>query len=94
MSLTKHARARVQQRGIAPFVLDLLVRYGTSERADDGASLYHFDKQSRRRVEAYVGGLSRHLREDLDVYAILSSDGQVITAGHRQRRVQRDRSPR
>lgn len=33
MKLTKHASVRQQQRGIPPIVIDLLIDYGTVERA-------------------------------------------------------------
>lgn len=91
MSLAKHANVRCQQRGVPPLVVDLLLRYGVSERASEGASLYFFDKKSKRRVRAYTGGLSRLLEPDLNVFAVVSRDGEVITVGHRIQRVEHDR---
>ena len=86
MHLTKHARTRSQQRAIPPMLIDLLLQFGSSERAGTGVSKVFFDKASRRKVKAYAGTLARILDDHLDVYAVVSDDLQVITTGHRTER--------
>lgn len=86
MHLTKHAQTRSQQRAIPPMLIDLLLQFGSSERAGAGVSKVFFDKVSRRKVKAYAGPLARILDDHLDVYAVVSDDLQVITTGHRTER--------
>ena len=83
MKLTKHAQMRQQQRGIPPLVIDLLIDYGTVERAGEDTTKHYFDKASRRRVMAYAGRLGSLLEEYLDYYAVVGSNGQVITVAPR-----------
>lgn len=83
MHLTKHAQTRTQQRAIPPMLIDLLLQFGSSERSGTGVSKVFFDKSSRRKVKAYAGSLARLLDEHLDVYAVVTDDMTVITAGHR-----------
>lgn len=87
MNLTKHASIRQQQRGIPPIVIDLLQSHGTIERAGKDATTYYFDKASRRKVLAYAGRLSRAIEEFLDYYAVVGSDGRVITVAPRIKKV-------
>lgn len=87
MKLTKHASIRQQQRGIPLIVIDLLIDYGTVERAGTGATTHYFDKASRRRVMAYAGRLSNMLEEYLDYYAVVGTDGSVITVAPRLKKV-------
>ena len=91
MKPTRHAIVRAQQRGIPQLAVDLLLEHGTTQPAAQGATLYFFDKKARRRLHAYAGPLSRILSEGLDVFAIVSDDGRVVTVGHRTRRIERDR---
>lgn len=89
MNLTKHASARGQQRAIPPMLIDLLIQFGSAEKAGSGATKMFFDKASRRQVHAYAGPLARLLDEHLDLYAVIGEDGQVITVGHRLDRIRR-----
>lgn len=86
MHMTKHAQIRTQQRAIPPMLIDLLLQFGSSERSGAGASKLFFDKVSRRKVKAYAGTLARILDDHLDVYAVVTDDLTVITAGHRTER--------
>lgn len=85
--LTRHANVRSQQRGIPPLVVDLLVQFGSSVPAGAGTSKLYFGKADRRRLCAYVGTMSRVLEEHLDVYAVIASNGEVITVAHRLERI-------
>lgn len=89
MNLTTHAAQRMQQRAIPPMVVDLLVQFGCSEPAGDGAMKYFFDKVSHRRLQQYAGVLAKPLKEHLDVYVVVGHDQAVITAGHRNHRILR-----
>jgi hypothetical protein len=89
MSMTLHASKRAQQRCISPILLSLLMDFGKREPAGDGVSKMYFDKAARRRVKAYVGPVARQIDEFMNVYAVVGSDGQIITAAHLTERVRR-----
>jgi Domain of unknown function (DUF4258) len=87
--ITRHARARMQQRGIRFEELEALLDFGREIRAGRGRDLVFFDKRSRARLArsrairpAEADRLVRH-------FAIVGTDGAVVTAGHRYRRIQR-----
>lgn len=44
MNKTFHAKKRIQQRGVAPFILDLLTDFGARVPAGDGAEICYFDR--------------------------------------------------
>lgn len=86
MNFSRHAKDRSQQRAIPPMLIDLLLQFGSCERAGAGVSKMFFDKPSRRKVKAYAGPLASLLNDHLDVYAVVTDDLKVITTGHRTQR--------
>ena len=89
MQMTKHALDRSRQRAIPPLLIDLLLQFGASEAAGDGARKVYFDKSARRRLDAYAGTLATSLQGHLDLYAVIGGDDQVVTVGHRTKRISR-----
>ena len=89
--LTPHARTRMQQRGIRPEMLEALLDYGREVHVAGGRDLIFFDKRARARLAK--AGLVRDAQADrlCKSYAVLSSDGLVLTVGHRYRRIPRGR---
>lgn len=87
--MTTHSQVRSQQRGIPPMIIDLILQFGSTESAGDGARKMFFDKAARRRLHSYAGALAPMLEEHLDSYAVVSQDDQVITVGHRTERIRR-----
>jgi hypothetical protein len=83
--LTQHARARMQQRGIAPVMLDRLLDYGRERHDHHGAVVVMLDKRARRRL-ARAGAPGPDLDRLRGVYLVLGHDGAVYTVGHRRRR--------
>lgn len=87
---TDHARARMQQRGIRPDALEALLAYGCARHLHSkGRELVFFDKKARARLKKGNPGAAREAARFRRTYAILGSDGTVITVGHRYRRVTR-----
>ena len=88
--ITRHARARMQQRGIRFEDLEALLDFGREIPAGRGRDLVFFDKRARARLAranpvvaaAEADRISRS-------YAIVASDGVVITVGHRYQRIPR-----
>ena len=88
--LTVHARERLQQRAIPPFIVDLLQRFGSSMRCG-GAERLFFDKAARRRLKDYLGGTRglRAIETWLGVYMVLGDNGLVVTVAHQEGRFRR-----
>ena len=91
---TRHARARMQGRSIREQALNLLLAYGTEEKACGCRITIRFDRDTRAEMEADYP----HLRGHLDIKAILETD-VVVTAcyddrHHRDRRSRDRRHPR
>ena len=83
--LTSHARARMQQRGIPPAVLQLLLDYGREAHDHRGCLIVRFDKRSRQRVLRELGPERfRRVERHLDAYAVIAADDAVMTVGHRR----------
>ncbi len=86
MTTTKHAELRLRQRAIPAIILEWLDEFGAHTK-QNGSELVFFDQESRRRLQRYLGRLYARVEEFLDAYAILSQDGDVITVGHRYKRM-------
>jgi len=52
MKATNHATVRCQQRGVSPFVLDLLLRFGRRQHDHAGAEVIFFDRRAKKQVES------------------------------------------
>lgn len=89
MGMTHHAEARSQQRGIPPIMIDLLIRFGNSEKSGNGTFKYFFDKKSRRKIQAYIGGLATSLDEHLNLYIVVGENNCIVTIAHRLKRIKR-----
>lgn len=91
MARTWHAETRAQQRGIPPLIEQLLDLYGEECYGAGGVRQVYFTKKSIRRLEREFGAAPvRKLSEWLDAYKVEnSSTGDVITVGHRYRRIRR-----
>jgi hypothetical protein len=81
--LTDHARVRMQQRGIPPVALDVILEYGREAHDHRGCRIVRFDKRSRLQVAKALGEAFRGVERYLDAYAVLASDDAVVTVGHR-----------
>ena len=90
-TLSTHARRRMQQRGISAAALDALLDFGRTARAGRGRELVFFDHKARERLVRAKALAAGEATRVCNSYAIIGSDGTVITVGHRFRRVQRGR---
>ena len=86
--VTAHARARMQQRGIRSDALEALLDFGSARHLHSkGRELVFFDKKARSRLENADCAVAREADRLRRTYAIIGSDGTIITVGHRYRRV-------
>ena len=84
MNLSRHAEQRSQQRGIPRLIVDWLERYGDERYDHNGCTLLYFTKRSLRDLERDVGRQPvRRMWEYMRAYAVVSSDGTVVTVGKR-----------
>lgn len=91
LSMTHHAARRLQQRGIPEDVLPLLMRYGEHEYDKRGARVVYLTHKSRQRLRRSLGAETYvRLAPTLDVYAVIDTDGAVLTVGHRTHRINRN----
>lgn len=89
-NLTPHARSRMQQRGIRPEALEALLDFGRTAHVDRAREIVFFDKAARARLARQNPAAAREAERLRRTYAIVGSDGAVITVGHRYRRIPRD----
>ncbi|MEM8950721.1 MAG: response regulator [Pseudomonadota bacterium] len=89
LDLSVHASNRAQQRAIPPIIIEWLMRFGT-QRWSRGASVYEFDKNSRRRLRRHIGQrLFASVEHWLDAYTVVGDGRRVVTVGWRQARQHR-----
>ncbi len=90
LQITDHARTRLQQRGVSLTVLDCLFAYGKMAHDHHGAEILFFDHCAKKQVRRNYGEREfKHLESKLDAYAVIGSDGAVVTVGHRTKRIKR-----
>jgi len=87
--LTTHAQVRMQQRGISAAALEALLDFGRVAHVDRGRDIVFFDKKARARLARAKAKVAREAARLCRTYAILGSDGTVVTVGHRYRRIPR-----
>lgn len=88
VSLSAHARVRMQQRGISPEALEILFELGQVSRAPGGRQIVFLERAHREELERR----SKRIRERdrlKRLYAVTDEHGTVLTVGHRYRPLSR-----
>lgn len=88
VSLSTHARVRMQQRGISPAALELLFDLGQVSPAPGGGEVVFL----QRAHGLEFGQRATRIRERdrlKRLYAVTDEHGTVVTVGHRYRRFAR-----
>ena len=89
--MTHHASKRMQQRGVPERILPLLFEYGEEEYDHHGTMLLYFTRRARQRMaKAIPHDELKRIQGVLNAYAVLDSDGAVLTVGHRTHRINHD----
>ena len=90
LELTQHAKVRMQQRGITATTLESLLDYGAQAYDHRGGTILYFDKKARTRLRKVTGRAAyRVMEKQLNAYAVVATDGAVVTVGHRDKRITR-----
>lgn len=88
MKLTRHARVRMQQRGIQKEVVDWLAAYGAVDY-QRGSEVFYFNRRARTALARDIGARRmRRYEKQLDSYMVCA-EGQIATVGHRYQRLRR-----
>lgn len=86
-SLSDHAKARLQQRGIAQPMVRLLLDFGSHEHVGGGCLRVFFAKRDWPRIQCNLSRAQGRLFEKCRrLFAVVSGDGVIVTVGHRYRR--------
>ena len=88
VSLSTHARVRMQQRGISPEALEILFELGEASPAPGGGQVIFLERADRQEL----GRRGKHIRERdrlKRLYAVTDESGTIVTVGHRYRPVAR-----
>jgi len=90
LNFTSHARTRIQQRGIPEFVVENLLDFGREAYDHHGRCVVYFDRRARAAMQIACDAVTyRRLEPRLDAYAVLALSGDIVTVGHRTRRINR-----
>lgn len=82
----------MQQRGIRPEALEALLDFGRVRYlCQGGREVVFFDKRAKARLARERPEAVRDAERVVRTYAIMGSNGVVITIGHRYRRIARER---
>ena len=88
LPITRHGAARMQQRGIRPEALQALLDFGRLRHLhNNGCEIVFFDKKAKARFARANPDAAREAEKLTRTYAIVGSNGVVITVGHRYRRI-------
>jgi len=79
----------MQQRGISAEALDALLDFGREQHVDRGLDIVFFDKKAKKRLAQLDAKHARAVERLVRTYAILGTNGIVVTVGHRHRRIRR-----
>ena len=88
VSLSTHARVRMQQRGISPEALEILLELGDTSPAPGGGQVIYLERADRQEL----GRRGKRIRERdrlKRLYAVTDESGTIVTVGHRYRRIAR-----
>jgi hypothetical protein len=81
---SRHAKERAAQRTIPPMVAEIIIEYGDSRDAGDGALKYTLTKRSMRELRQRAG---REITKALDSYRsqnayVVANRGRIITLAY------------
>ncbi len=79
---TRHARERTTARAIPPLIVEIIIEFGDSWEAGDGARKYALSKEGMRRLRRYAGQAvadEANRFRSRNAY-VVAAQGRVVTA--------------
>ena len=86
--LSHHAKVRMQQRAISEDMLESLLDFGQIRFNGQGTEILTFPKRVVKHLKKELDHkVFMKIERHLNLYAIMSSDGELITTGYRTKRL-------
>lgn len=88
--ITQHANTRMQQRGISKDTIEFLFEYGAEYYGGNNMRVLYFNRDSRAKLLSNLPkNIKARIGSQLNAYAIITDDGQIVTVGHRTKKITR-----
>ena len=83
MKMTKHALARVQQRGLRQEFIDLILEYGTPKYRPGDVLEYKITKKEKSKLITHLKRLTKAVENSSNKAVLVNShEDSIITAYH------------
>ena len=88
VTVSHHAQIRMQQRAITADMLESLLDFGQVRFNGQGTEILTFPKKVVKHFKKELNHkVFMKIERHLNLYAIMSSDGELITTGYRTKRL-------
>jgi len=88
VTVSHHAQIRMQQRAITADMLESLLDFGQVKFNGQGTEILTFPKKIVRNLKKELNHkVFMKIERHLNLYAIMSSGGELITTGYRTKRL-------
>ena len=88
VTVSHHAQIRMQQRAITADMLESLLDFGQVKFNGQGTEILTFPKKVVTHLKKELNHkVFMKIERHLNLYAIMSSDGELITTGYRTKRL-------
>lgn len=88
VTVSNHAKVRMQQRAISEEMLESLLDFGQVRFNGQGTEILTFPKKVLRHLKKELDHkIFMQVERHLNLYAVMSSDGELITTGYRTKRL-------
>ena len=88
VNVSHHAQIRMQQRAITADMLESLLDFGQVKFNGQGTEILTFPKKVVKHLKKELNHkVFMKIERHLNLYAIMSSDGELITTGYRTKRL-------
>jgi len=94
MKTSQHAQARMQQRGLSPDVVELILLLGSRVAAQAGVERIALEEKDRKRLCKQFRQALRILEKPQSPYVVVTEEDVILTCAHpvKQRRRERQRA--
>ena len=88
VTVSHHTQIRMQQRAITADMLESLLDFGQVKFNGQGTEILTFPKKVVKHLKKELNHkVFMKIERHLNLYAIMSSDGELITTGYRTKRL-------
>ena len=85
---SQHALKRSQQRGVSKNAINYILDYGNIKHDKHGGVVHYLSSKDKRFINKSDNNLFKDLEKRKNIFVVTSAtSGEVITVGHRYRRV-------